>query len=70
MGVMNTPSTQIESVMKLANDVFEDQNVASEWLKEPNIATDEKPPLSLLGTDEGFNRVATLLHRIEYGILT
>lgn len=67
---MNTPLTQIQSAMALATDVFGDEKVAEEWLGEPNLATDEKPPLALLGTESGFERVRALLQRIEYGVLT
>jgi putative toxin-antitoxin system antitoxin component (TIGR02293 family) len=63
------PTDQIESVMELAACVFEDQEVAKDWLNEPNLATDNKPPIALLGTKDGLLRVETLLHRIEYGVL-
>ena len=63
------PRAQIEAAMELALSVFEDRDIAKEWLNEPNLATDNKPPIALLGSDEGFSRVQTLLHRIEYGVL-
>jgi len=67
--MQNLPRFQIESVLRLAVSVFENEEVAREWLNQPNLATDEKPPIALLGTEEGFLRVQTLLHRIEYGVL-
>jgi putative toxin-antitoxin system antitoxin component (TIGR02293 family) len=59
----------MQSVLELAINVFENESVAREWLNQPNLATDERPPIALLGTEEGFLRVQTLLHRIEYGVL-
>jgi putative toxin-antitoxin system antitoxin component (TIGR02293 family) len=67
--MQNLPRFQVESVLRLAVSVFENEEVAREWLNQPNFATDEKPPIALLGTEEGFLRVQTLLHRIEYGVL-
>lgn len=55
--------------MELASSIFGDRQVAKEWLSEPNLATDNKPPVALLGSDSGLLRVQTLLHRIEYGVL-
>jgi hypothetical protein len=65
----NLPRAQMQSVLELAINVFENESVAREWLNQPNLATDERPPIALLGTEEGFLRVQTLLHRIEYGVL-
>ena len=63
------PREQIEEVFNLANSVFENSQTAEEWLADRNLATDNKPPIALLGTESGLLRVTTLLHRIEYGIL-
>ena len=49
--------------------MFGDATAAMEWLQDPNLATYNKPPISLLGSDEGFEHVKTLLMRIEYGNL-
>ncbi len=65
----NLPTNQITAVMELANNVFEDREIAKDWLNEPNAATDNRPPIALLGTEGGLLRVQTLLHRIEYGVL-
>lgn len=58
-----------ESILELAVSIFENETVATEWLNQPNLATDEKPPIALLGTEDGFLRVETLLHRIDHGVL-
>jgi hypothetical protein len=63
------PAEQVKAATSLATDVFEDPAVAEKWLNDPNLATDNLPPLVLLGTPEGFDRVKTLLQRIEYGVL-
>lgn len=60
---------QIEEVTQLANVVFGDYTVATSWLREPNLATDNQSPISLLGTPNGFERVKNLLLRIQYGVL-
>jgi hypothetical protein len=66
---LHVPTEQITSVVDLADSIFEDPALTKEWLEEANAATDDKPPIALLGTDEGLTRVQTLLRRIEYGVL-
>ena len=63
------PVDQIEEVTQLANVVFGDNTVATSWLRNPNLATDNQSPVSLLGTSDGFERVKNLLLRIQYGVL-
>ncbi len=65
----NIPEGQIGSVMELATHIFEDAQFAEEWLNRPNPATDYKPPISLLGTENGLKRVKNLIHRLAYGIV-
>ena len=65
----NLPSEQIKEIEKVATEVFGDAAVALEWLQDPNLATYDKPPISLLGTDDGFIHLKNLLKRIEYGNL-
>jgi putative toxin-antitoxin system antitoxin component (TIGR02293 family) len=50
-----------------ATDVFEDEEIAADWLKQPNRALGDKP-IDLLDTDAGTDRVDRLLTRIEYGV--
>jgi len=56
-------------IADFASTVFEDHQIAERWLHEPNLATDNRPPIELLNSAEGFSRVAVLLQRIEYGVL-
>jgi putative toxin-antitoxin system antitoxin component (TIGR02293 family) len=62
-------SVKVHAIEHLAEAVFGDKEVATSWLREPNLATDNKPPVDLLGATEGYERVINLLLRIEYGIL-
>ena len=65
----HTPVAQIRQIEALAERVLGDQTAARVWLLRPNLATDDKPPLDLLGDPAGFQRVENLLLRIEYGVL-
>lgn len=51
-----------------AEQVFEDEQVAKNWLKRPNQALGGETPLSLLDTETGVEQVNQVLTRIEYGI--
>ena|SRR5690349_7411974 len=63
------PKEQIEKARTLAGFVFDDAAVAESWLAEPNLALENKAPVELLGTAEGFGTVCNLLMRIEHGVL-
>jgi putative toxin-antitoxin system antitoxin component (TIGR02293 family) len=65
----NLPEQEIAEIQQLASQIFEDPKAASEWLQTPNLATYNKPPVSLLGTPEGLALVENLLRRIETGNL-
>src|SRR5437763_410409 len=62
--VSHLPTDQIGRATSLAIEVFDDEEVAVAWLREPNLATDNKAPIALLGTTEGYERVRNLLLRI------
>lgn len=51
-----------------ARDVFEDAGSAAEWMKLPHAELDGEPPLTMLDTQSGFDRVRDLLMRIEFGV--
>ena len=63
------PSAQIEEITALASSVLEDPDKAVLWLSHPNAATDDSPPINLIGESNGYERVKNLLLRIEYGVL-
>lgn len=68
---MATPALapQVLEITRLAEVVFEDNEYAKTWLREPNMATGDRPPIELLDTKEGFEVVKNLLLRIQYGVL-
>ncbi|WP_013320270.1 antitoxin Xre/MbcA/ParS toxin-binding domain-containing protein [Gloeothece verrucosa] len=55
-------------VLNYAVEVFENSEVAQNWLKRPNKALGEVIPLDLLDTEQGVQQVYELLNRIEYGV--
>jgi putative toxin-antitoxin system antitoxin component (TIGR02293 family) len=59
----------LAQLQALAEEVFGDKTMALDWLQQPNLATDGRPPIDLLSTSDGFERVKNLLLRIEYGVL-
>lgn len=63
------PAAEIEAISTLASAVIGDKNKATQWLSEPNVATDNRAPIDLIGEKDGYERVKNLLLRIEYGVL-
>jgi len=59
---------RLARVFERAGDVFEDQDMALNWLKSRNAALCGVPPLSLLDTDIGAESVMDTLGRIEQGV--
>lgn len=51
-----------------ACDVFEDEDIALDWLRTPNQALGGERPYDLLDTDAGTEAVEDVLGRIEYGV--
>jgi putative toxin-antitoxin system antitoxin component (TIGR02293 family) len=51
-----------------ACEVFEDEDIALDWLRSPNQALGGERPYDLLDTDAGTEAVEDLLGRIEYGV--
>lgn len=65
----HVPTTQIEEISILASSVLGDSSEATKWLSESNLATDNRPPIDLIGEKDGYDRIKNLLLRIEYGAL-
>lgn len=63
------PTAQIEQISAIATQVLEDEEAGVKWLSTPNLATDNRAPIELIGEKDGFERVKNLLMRIEYGVL-
>jgi len=58
---------RLASIETQASDVFEDEAMATDWLKTPNRALNARP-IDLLDSEVGAERVKRLLTRIEYGV--
>lgn len=54
-------------VLAHANRVFEDEDLAEEWLRHPNPALDEVP-MRMARTDIGAREVEAVLTRLEHGV--
>ena len=50
-----------------ATDILGDRTTADNWLHRANIALNDKPPIEMLDTVEGFRLVDDVLSQIEYG---
>lgn len=55
--------------LRLATNVFKNEDTALSWLTTSNLALDNRQPVDPLETEEGFHRVRILLSRIDYGNL-
>lgn len=51
-----------------AEEVFENEQTARNWLKRPNQALGGEIPLNLLDTEAGLQQVDEVFTRIEYGV--
>lgn len=56
------------SIAARAEEVFEDEQKARNWLRRPNQALAGEMPLNLLDTEAGVQQVEDVLNRIEYGV--
>jgi putative toxin-antitoxin system antitoxin component (TIGR02293 family) len=59
---------RLARVAAQAQDVFENSETATNWLKRANRALAGHAPIDLLDTDAGTEQVVELLDRIEYGV--
>lgn len=59
---------RLAQVIERAVEVFEDEQAALSWLKNPNAALGGSSPLSLLDTELGSLAVSNTLGRIEHGV--
>lgn len=60
--------SRVAKVFRRAVEVFADQAQATMWMTEPITTLGGKTPVSLLDTVEGYELVAAMLSRIEYGV--
>ena len=55
-------------VVSHAQRVFEDEELAEEWLRSPNPALNDEVPMAMAETDVGAREVEGVLSRIEHGV--
>lgn len=58
---------RIASIALLAEDVFEDETAASEWMSTPNPALEGKTPVMHCETSIGARQVRRILNALEWG---
>ncbi len=60
---------RVALVFALATEVFEDEEEAREWLREPQYDLGNRVPLEVIQTEAGARDVEGLLRRIDQGVL-
>ena len=60
----------LQKLVSRTQEVFEDKEVAVQWLESPNPILNNKKPIDLATTDAGLNEVLQLLGRLEHGIFS
>jgi putative toxin-antitoxin system antitoxin component (TIGR02293 family) len=60
---------RVALVFALATEVFEDEEEAREWLREPQYDLGNRVPLEVIQTEAGAREVESLLRRIDQGVL-
>jgi putative toxin-antitoxin system antitoxin component (TIGR02293 family) len=58
----------IQDVINIATEVLGDKDEALRWLGTPVRGLDFATPVSLLGSERGFERVCDMLGQMEHGI--
>ncbi|RVU43105.1 DUF2384 domain-containing protein [Lujinxingia sediminis] len=59
---------RVARITRRAIEVLGERDAAASWLKCENAALGGRPPIHLLKTDAGAEKVAELLGRIEFGV--
>ena len=74
LGMLNSEETaklvRLARVIERATEVFDNFELAINWLKSNNAALTGETPLSLLDTDIGAESIMDLLGRIEHGVFS
>ncbi|MDR9847241.1 type II RES/Xre toxin-antitoxin system antitoxin [Herbaspirillum huttiense] len=55
-------------IREQAADVFEDEDLAAQWMRRGNAALGGLTPLEVLDTQPGYDRVRDILARIAFGV--
>jgi putative toxin-antitoxin system antitoxin component (TIGR02293 family) len=51
-----------------AADVFENSDIAAQWMQAPHAELGGEPPVSMLDTQAGYDAVQRILQKIEFGV--
>lgn len=66
---LNAPQEQREaSLLKMASEMLGSEAIANTWISSPARALDGVTPLAFSATDEGFEKVMTLIYQLEHGV--
>jgi putative toxin-antitoxin system antitoxin component (TIGR02293 family) len=61
---------RVARVALQAQETFGDAGKAHEWLRRPNRALRNSPPITLLDTDDGARLVEVILGRLAHGLFS
>ena len=61
---------RLAHIFVLAHQVFEDMELARDWLHSPQVGLNNRIPLDLADTEVGSREIINLLGRIEHGVLS
>lgn len=61
---------RLARIVAIAEEVFENNDRARHWLREPQRGLGSRVPLELLQTEAGAREVEDLLGRIEHGVFS
>jgi putative toxin-antitoxin system antitoxin component (TIGR02293 family) len=59
--------SRVDSITKIAIDIFESVEAANIWMRQPNRALGEATPIDLLDSDVGAAQVKQVLNAIKTG---
>jgi putative toxin-antitoxin system antitoxin component (TIGR02293 family) len=62
-------STSTDALIDVATEVLGDRETALRWMGTPVQALDYATPVSLLSSEDGFNRVVAVLDQLQHGVL-
>lgn len=60
---------RLAQLIVLAREVFEQEDLAREWILSPQVGLNNRTPIEVIATEAGAREVEDLLLRIEYGVL-
>lgn len=59
---------RLASMVALAEEVFEDEEYAHNWLRQPQFGLGGAIPLKMMESEAGASLIEDLLNRIEHGV--